>query len=266
MPSVIESESNQLDDADESPDEPEQPEPVWPDAAQVSALEELEAASLPSQPPLPEPTIAAPPDPVAVVEPNNKDVEPHRPDSDSLVPEHPAELSDVSFLRNKRGRTFWDKSFMRVALGLLSLILVLALAGQMALHERDRIAAMQPELKPWLLAMCKSLNCSLSPLRRIESIVVDSSSFTRIQEDSYRLNLTLINTATMALALPAFELTLTDSRDQPVVRRVLLPGELGAKSDSLAAGTEWPATLAFTVKTGDGLGRVAGYRLLAFYP
>lgn len=258
QPLAIEPEAGQQGSTDESP---VTLEPVWPDAAQTVAAEELDTARLLPQPTPPEPSMAALPDLVAAVDLNDKDLEPN-----DLEPARPTELSDVSFLRDKSIRSFWDQWLVRATLRLLSLALVLALAGQIAFHERDRIAAMQPELKPWLLAICESLNCSLSPLRRIESIVIDSSSFTRIQGDSYRLNFTLINTATTALAVPAIELTLTDSLDQPVVRRVWLASELGAKSDTLAAGVEWPATLAFAVKAGEGPSRVAGYRLLAFYP
>jgi hypothetical protein len=100
----------------------------------------------------------------------------------------------------------------------------------------------------------------------MESIVIDSASFSKIRGDAYRLTFTVKNTAITALAVPAIELTLTDSRDQPVVRRVFFPGELGAKSDALAAGSEWPASLAMTLKSGATVDRVAGYRLLAFYP
>ena len=72
------------------------------------------------------------------------------------------------------------------------------------------------------------------------------------------------NTGNIELALPAIELTLTDSSDQPVVRRVFLPTELGAKTQALAGGAEWPTSLAVALKVaGD---RVAGYRVLAFYP
>lgn len=176
------------------------------------------------------------------------------------------ELSEVSFLGDKKRGSFWYKPLMRATLVMLGLVLLLGLAGQIVVHERDRIAASEPELKPWLLAMCDLLNCTLSPWRRIESIVIDSSSFTKIRGDAYRLNFTLNNTAATALAVPAIELTLTDSLDQPLVRRIFLPVELGVRSDTLVAGSELPASLAVAVKAGGSADRVAGYRLLAFYP
>ena len=187
-------------------------------------------------------------------------------DFDGPEPERGAELSDVSFLRDKRAGSFWHKPLLRATLVLLSLALLLGLAGQIVFHERDRIVASQPGLKPWLLALCGHLNCTLSPLRRIEFIVLDSASFSKIRGDSYHLNFTLKNTATTALAVPAIELTLTDALDQPAMRRVFFPTELGVQLDTLAAGSEWPMSLAIAVNAGDTVARVAGYRLLAFYP
>jgi hypothetical protein len=177
-----------------------------------------------------------------------------------------AETDAVSFLRDQQTGLFWRKPFMRMTLGLLSSVLLLALLGQVVLHERDRIAASEPSLKPWLLAFCDQLNCTLSPLRKIESIVIDTATFTKIRGDSYRLNLTVKNNAALALALPAIELTLTDSLDQPVIRRVFLPEELGIKTEALAAGREWSVSLAMAVNAADSSNRVAGYRVLAFYP
>ena len=185
---------------------------------------------------------------------------------DEPVSERVPELSDVSFLRDNRAGSFWQKPFMQVTLVSLGFTLVLGLAGQIVFHERDRMVALQPGLKPWLLAFCGPFHCALSPLRQIESIVIESASFARIRGDSYRLNFTLKNTAATALAVPAIELSLTDSLDQPAVRRVFLPAELGVKSDTLAAGSEWPASVAVAVKAAGMADRIAGYRLLAFYP
>lgn len=187
-------------------------------------------------------------------------------DFDGPEPERGAELIDVSFLLDKKADSFWHKPLLRATLLMLSLALLLGLAGQIVFHERDRIVASQPGLRPWLLALCGPLNCTLSPLRRIESIVIDSASFTKIRGDSYRLNFTLKNTAGIALAVPAIELTLTDSLDQPAVRRVFLPTELGVQSDTLAAGSEWSASFAMAVKAGGPVDRIAGYRLFVFYP
>lgn len=187
-------------------------------------------------------------------------------DLDALEPTHSAEFVDVSFLRGKRNNAFWRKSPIRATLMVLSFTLLLGLAVQIMFHERDRMVALEPGLKPWLLTFCAAMNCTLSPLRRIEAIEIDSSSFTKIRGGSYRLNFTMKNTADTALAIPAIELTLTDALDQPVVRRVFFPAEIGGNSDTLAAGSEWPASLAMAARASGMAERIAGYRLLAFYP
>ena len=134
------------------------------------------------------------------------------------------------------------------------------------LRERDRIVVLQPGLKNFFLALCRPLNCILSPLRQKDAIVIDGASFSKIKPDTYRLNFTLKNTATTALALPALELTLTDSLDQPVLRRVFLAAELASQTDSLAASSEWTTSLTMVVKTVGMAERIMGYRLLAYYP
>ncbi len=178
---------------------------------------------------------------------------------------HP-DHQDISFLRPQKIRFSLAKSWQRRTLLLMSFALTLSLLGQIVWHERDRIVALNPALTPWMQTFCRPLNCTLSPLRRMESLVIDSSSFTRIRADRYRLNFIVKNKATLALATPALELTLTDALDQPVLRRVFLTTELGPHPDSLAAGEDWSISLAFEVKTNGSADRITGYRLLAFYP
>ena len=177
-----------------------------------------------------------------------------------------AELADVSFLRNQKPDAPKPSPRKRIALFLLGFFLFLGLLVQVMVHERDRIMALAPNLQPMLQALCAPLACTLSPLRRLDSIVVESASFTKLNGTTYRLNFTVKNTATTALAVPAVELTLTDSFDQPVVRRVFLASEIGVKSPEIAAGAECTASLAVDVKVASAADPVAGYRVLAFYP
>ncbi|MCJ0762013.1 DUF3426 domain-containing protein [Variovorax terrae] len=176
-------------------------------------------------------------------------------------------LHDVSFVREARRKAFWRRPLVRTALALVCLALLSLLALQVAVQERDRVAALEPRARPWLMELCAPLQCSVAPLRQIESIVIDSSSFNKMRGDAYRLSFTLKNTAPMALALPAIELALTDTQDQPVLRRVLQPAELGAAPAVLGAGGEWTGSFAVSVAgNGNGAARIAGYRMLAFYP
>jgi hypothetical protein len=145
-------------------------------------------------------------------------------------------------------------------------LLTLILGLQIIIHERDRIVAMEPQSRPVLEAVCQTLGCGLMPLRQIESIVIDNASFTRVRGDVYRLGLSIKNTAVFELAMPALELTLTDSQDQTIIRRVLLPTEFGAPSKALLAGGDWSGAVGVNLRTATGIDRISGYRVLAFYP
>lgn len=177
-----------------------------------------------------------------------------------------AETDEASFLRHNKSESFWSRPFVRTTSALLVLLLLLGLSGQIVFHERDRILAMQPQLRPWLLGICQPLHCTLSPLRQIEFITIDNSSFVKIGADAYRLNVTLKNTGNAPLAMPAIEMTLTDSQDQPVVRHVFLASELDAKSNTLVVGVDWTTSLVLALKASSEPNKVVGYRLLAFYP
>lgn len=170
---------------------------------------------------------------------------------------------EVSFVVAARRKAFWRKPVVRMVLGLVFVVSLLGLALQIAVQERDRIAALDVRTRPWLAKLCEPLHCELAPVRQIADVVIDSSSFNKARGDSYQLALTMKSTATIPLAMPAVELTLTDAQDQPVLRRVLLPTDMAAPVELPAKG-EWGTSVSVLVTTGGA--RVAGYRLLAFYP
>ncbi|MDH6186254.1 zinc-ribbon and DUF3426 domain-containing protein [Polaromonas sp. CG_23.6] len=183
---------------------------------------------------------------------------------------------DVSFVREAQRKDFWKSPLVRTVLGVICLVLVLALMLQWVVRQKDLLAAQAPLLAPWLQAMCRPLGCEVLPLRRIEALVIENSSFSRTGPDAYRLSFTFNNTGNAELEIPALEVTLTDSQDQVVVRRVVIPSEFGTTATTLAAYSRLPGTLALKVAgTGAqgsaapaqaGLLPVASYRIVAFYP
>ncbi len=173
-----------------------------------------------------------------------------------------------SFLRELRDspkRSVWHKTWIRTSLVLVSVALSLLLVLQMAVQERDRLATLFPQVKPALEAVCIYLNCTVSTLRQIDSVVVESSSFSKIRNDSYRLSLAIRNNAPYELAMPALELTLTDAQDQPLLRRVLFGAEVNV-NNKLSANSEWNGSVELGMRSSVGGDRVVGYRVLAFYP
>lgn len=144
-------------------------------------------------------------------------------------------------------------------------LLAMLVALQYLITDRDMVAASVPTLRPLLNSLCEPLNCRVEPPRQIDAIAIESSTFTSMKPGVYVLSLALKNSAAIELATPALELTLTDMQDQPLFRRVLLPAELGAVAQ-MAAGAELSVSTPIGVTTNAALEKIAGYKLLAFYP
>jgi predicted Zn finger-like uncharacterized protein len=178
------------------------------------------------------------------------------------APQEPA----LSFMQQDRGSHFWGRLPVRLALVALALMLTVVLAAQVLVQERNRLVLLEPASRPAIQALCRLARCEIGALRQIESVVIDSSSFGRLRGDAYRLAFSLRNQAPIDIAMPAIELSLTDTQDQALIRRVILPSEYGAPGAVLAAGADWSGTLAMNIRPGAGTERIAGYRLLAFYP
>lgn len=172
---------------------------------------------------------------------------------------------ELEFVREAQRKAFWRRPVVRGGLWLAGLVLASALAAQWAVHDRDRIAAFEPRARPALEWLCSFSGCRIAAFKQIESISIDSSSFSKTRDNLYLLNVVIKNSARVDLAMPSIELTLTDSQDQTLLRRVLTPAELGAPAQLTASG-DWSAALPVSVAVNGIASRVAGYRVLAFYP
>ena len=181
-------------------------------------------------------------------------------------PALPAGAVGYSFAHEPTSHALVSRSVL-LGLWAAAVLLLAALFVQVILHGRDRMAATWPETKPLLQAMCARMGCSVQALRKIEAIVIDSSTLSASQgQDAYRLTMVFKNQAKLDLAMPAIEFVLTDTDEQVVFRRVLTSGELGAASRVLFAGREWTTSVDFRVIDTLNKNRIVGYRLLAFYP
>ena len=180
------------------------------------------------------------------------------------VDELPSE--EVSFLSRGNEPAKHSRPAWRWLMVIGGVLLSLALLSQATYQERNKLAAWEPRLAPWLERACDALGCSVGAVQRIESISVDSSTFAKLRGDTYRLSFALKSSASTPIAFPAVELTLTDSLDRPILRRVLLVPDFGPKDSILTAGEVWPASIDIAVQSTELPERVAGYRLIAFYP
>lgn len=240
----------------EMPGEEVEPQTLPVEAAPLAAVAEPPWEDVPAQ-------AQAQEDPPVVGEPTE-----YIPPVSPAVASAPIPLSvqAPAFMRKASKDSKGSRPWVRRSLACVSVLLVVGLGLQVTLHQRDRLAASVPDLRPALTAMCEALKCQIAPFKQIDSVVIDASSFVKVRGDVYRLNLTLKNTAPMDVAAPALELTLTDTQDQPMIRHVLSATELGAQRGSLAAGGELTTVVPLNVKTVGNAERISGYRLLAFYP
>lgn len=177
-----------------------------------------------------------------------------------------AQDDEPSFVRSAKRQALWNRPAVRLGLGAAVLLLAASLLLQVALQQRHYLASARPQWRPVLQALCVPLQCKVQAYQHIASVVVDGSAFNKLRGNSYRFALTLKNQSAVPVALPAVELTLTDTSDQPVLRRVLTPAELAAPA-TLPAGGEWSTSLDMDVLlAGNDAAQIAGYRVLAFYP
>ena len=147
---------------------------------------------------------------------------------------------------------------------MLSAVLGLVLALQAVLWHRNILVAQEPALQGLIEGLCAPLGCEWHWPQTLDAVQIENSSFTENADGTYRLQLRLKNTQHHAVAMPLLELTLTDERDEVVLRRVFQPSELGLK-DHLAALRDARSTLNFDLD--DNLKpRVVGFRALIFYP
>jgi hypothetical protein len=172
---------------------------------------------------------------------------------------------EPSFVVQARKRAFWQSRGTRSALWVASLLLGLGLLLQLAVHERDRLAAGSPAAESFLAGVCRHVGCEVGPARQIESVVIDSSNLVRRLGNFYSFDLVLKNSATIEVAMPALELSLTDTHDGVIARRVFLPEELPGAPRMLPAQGALSLSLRLSI-ADQGVSSMSGYRALVFYP
>lgn len=149
-----------------------------------------------------------------------------------------------------------------------ALLLLFTLLAQLLYQYRSAIIVLVPEAKPYAASLCALLACDLPLPRRIEQLSIEASD---LQADTTNPNVmvlsaTLKNRAVFSQQHPLLELTLTDSQDQPVVRRVLAPADYLGKTANVQAGFAANSEFAVKVFIESSQVKATGYRLYLFFP
>lgn len=151
---------------------------------------------------------------------------------------------------------------------LAAVLLILVLVGQILFHFRSDIAVSTPFLRPSLEALSRAFDTDIPLPRHVELVSIEASD---LQNDATNgtlliLNATLRNRANYVQEYPFLELSLTDTQDGTIARRVFAPSEyLSPKrvaEEPFAANTDIAVRLWIEAKDMTA----AGYRLYVFYP
>ncbi len=179
----------------------------------------------------------------------------------------PAAGDAPSFVVSADRAARWRSPRMRALLLSLSALGTLLLGAQVAHEYRDVLAARYPETRPLLEAACAPLGCRVEAARSIESLSVESSGLVRVEKSNlYRLQVALRNRSTLALAVPALDVTLTDTQGRVISRKVLKLADLGTAQATIPAGQELGVAATLQAQGEAAAQPFAGYTIELFYP
>ena len=148
-----------------------------------------------------------------------------------------------------------------------ALLLLLMLLAQAAYFFRVDLAAQLPGLKPALIGYCRILKCSVPLPQHTDLIGIESSGLEAdpANENRITLNALLRNRAPYAQAFPNLELTLNNSQDKPLARRVFGPADYLSQAENEAAGLLPNHELGIKLHLNTTDLKPSGYRLVLLY-
>ncbi|MEO8332153.1 MAG: zinc-ribbon and DUF3426 domain-containing protein [Gallionella sp.] len=164
---------------------------------------------------------------------------------------------DVEFLSKRRSR-LWT---------IAALPLLLLLLAQTAYLFRIELAAHLPDLKPTLVHFCQIMKCSVPLPQKAGMMSIESSELKDDPAHGNRIMLIaqLRNRASYAQAFPDLELTLTDSQDKALARRVFRPEDYLPAPQNITAGLSANQELGIMLHLDTADLKPLGYRLVLYY-
>ena len=189
-------------------------------------------------------------------------------DTDSRQEEdedEPSEAAEVSFLQERRP----SRGFS-IIYGGGSLLLALLLGLQAAVLFRTELLTRWPELRPRLVDICDLYGCSVGWPTRAEMLAVIGTELQAVPgTDILELTAVVRNRAPYRVALPAVEVTLTDTNNRTLARKVFAPVDYLASSgepssrinEGLGPGSDYVVRITFEAR---GL-NAAGFVVYPFY-
>ncbi len=149
-----------------------------------------------------------------------------------------------------------------------SLVALAALGLQAVLAFRVELAVLWPEARPALVALCSVADCEVGLPAKVALVGIEASDLYPDSEHPGRLALTatIKSRAPFAQRFPHLELTLTDTADKAVARKVLAPADYLPPQTPLAEGMPPNADITIAIGVDSSEAAASGYRLYVFYP
>ena len=149
-----------------------------------------------------------------------------------------------------------------------SVFALIAIVLQAALAFRVELVVLLPEAKPALVALCEIAGCEVGLPAKVSLVGIEASDLHPDSEHKGRLVLaaTLKSRAPFAQQFPHLELTLTDTADQAIARKVLAPADYLPPATPIAGGMRPNADILVAIGIDAGEMTASGYRLYLFYP
>ncbi len=148
------------------------------------------------------------------------------------------------------------------------LVALIAIGLQAALAFRVELAILWPEARPALVTLCDIADCEVGLPTKVALVSIEASDLVPDKEHTGRLALTttLKNRAPFPQQFPHLELTLTDTADKAIARKVLAPTDYLPPKTDLANGMQPNADILVAIGVDPGEMTASGYRLYVFYP
>jgi predicted Zn finger-like uncharacterized protein len=149
-----------------------------------------------------------------------------------------------------------------------SVLALTAMSLQAVLAFRVELAVLWPDAKPALSALCEIAGYEVGLPAKVALVGIEASDLYPDTQHNGRLTLaaTLKNRAPFNQQFPHLELTLTDTTDKAIARKVLAPADYLPLKTSSAYGMQPNADTMVIVGVDPGEMTASGYRLYLFYP
>lgn len=180
--------------------------------------------------------------------PTETEAQPVRPTHQPVLEEEP------EFIRS---RAVPERRGFSVVFGGGTLLLFVLIIVQLAVIFRAELLARAPQARDALVQLCGVFGCTVGWPTQVDQLAVIGSELQAIPgTDVLELTTVIRNRATFKQALPAVEVTLTDSRNRPIARKVFSPADYLAAAgepssridDGFASGSDYTIRLFFEAR------------------